>query len=320
MRCCAMLTSKAASTRRSGLTDFSRAHRGKESAKDALNEDPLLLWRHSSLQGSRCPGRISHALARRGCPQEPNAQPARQRNAYAGRPRHADGQPDAPLLAAGAALARAAGAGLPAGARAPAGRGPDRLPRHLRRASASCTNACPHRGASMFFGRNEEDGLRCVYHGWKFDVDRRLRRHAVRAGRVELQEQGAHRRAYPTQERGGIVWAYMGPPETMKPFREPAPSTPARAVADRARPVRLQLGAGPGRQPGHVPHLLPAPQPGALRPGAGRRRPARRPVERDVDLHPGPRPAPRASRYRRPGTASATPACARRPPATRTCE
>ncbi len=31
-------------------------------------------------------------------------------------------------------------------------------------------NACPHRGASMFFGRNEEEGLRCVYHGWKFDV------------------------------------------------------------------------------------------------------------------------------------------------------
>ena len=32
-------------------------------------------------------------------------------------------------------------------------------------------NACPHRGASLFFGRNEEDGLRCVYHGWKFDVN-----------------------------------------------------------------------------------------------------------------------------------------------------
>ena len=30
---------------------------------------------------------------------------------------------------------------------------------------------CPHRGASLFFGRNEEDGLRCVYHGWKFDVE-----------------------------------------------------------------------------------------------------------------------------------------------------
>src|SRR5690348_14723872 len=32
-------------------------------------------------------------------------------------------------------------------------------------------NNCPHRGASLFFGRNEEAGLRCVYHGWKFDVD-----------------------------------------------------------------------------------------------------------------------------------------------------
>ena len=32
-------------------------------------------------------------------------------------------------------------------------------------------NACPHRGASMFFGRNEENGLRCVYHGWKFDTE-----------------------------------------------------------------------------------------------------------------------------------------------------
>ena len=30
---------------------------------------------------------------------------------------------------------------------------------------------CPHRGAPLFFGRNEEDGLRCVYHGWKFDVE-----------------------------------------------------------------------------------------------------------------------------------------------------
>src|SRR5688572_16201249 len=32
---------------------------------------------------------------------------------------------------------------------------------------------CPHRGASMFFGRNEDNGLRCVYHGWKFDIDGR---------------------------------------------------------------------------------------------------------------------------------------------------
>src|ERR1051326_7516613 len=37
--------------------------------------------------------------------------------------------------------------------------------------SAFIQNNCPHRGASLFFGRNEEAGLRCVYHGWKFDVD-----------------------------------------------------------------------------------------------------------------------------------------------------
>ena len=36
-------------------------------------------------------------------------------------------------------------------------------------------NSCPHRGASLFFGRNEESGLRCIYHGWKFDVQRELR-------------------------------------------------------------------------------------------------------------------------------------------------
>ena len=52
-------------------------------------------------------------------------------------------------------------------------------------------NACPHRGASLFFGRNEEEGLRCVYHGWKFDVTGAVRRHADRAGREQLQAQGA---------------------------------------------------------------------------------------------------------------------------------
>src|SRR6266480_1463579 len=70
-------------------------------------------------------------------------------------------------------------------------------------------NACPHRGASLFFGRNEEDGLRCVYHGWKFDV----------AGNcVDMPSEPAESNfkskvkavAYPTRERGGLVWLYMG--------------------------------------------------------------------------------------------------------------
>jgi phenylpropionate dioxygenase-like ring-hydroxylating dioxygenase large terminal subunit len=78
-------------------------------------------------------------------------------------------------------------------------------------------NACPHRGASLFFGRNEEEGLRCVYHGWKFDV----------AGAcVDMPSEPAESnfkskvraRAYPTHERGGIIWTYMGAREVPPPL------------------------------------------------------------------------------------------------------
>ncbi|MBV9582941.1 MAG: Rieske 2Fe-2S domain-containing protein [Chloroflexi bacterium] len=73
-------------------------------------------------------------------------------------------------------------------------------------------NNCPHRGASLFFGRNEEGGLRCVYHGWKFDASG-----ACVDMPNELAESDFKSKvkavAYPTNERGGLVWAYMGPPE-----------------------------------------------------------------------------------------------------------
>ncbi len=71
-------------------------------------------------------------------------------------------------------------------------------------------DACPHRGASLFFGRNEEEGLRCVYHGWKFDttgacVD-------MPSEPAESNFRGKVRvRAYACIERNGIVWTYMGP-------------------------------------------------------------------------------------------------------------
>jgi len=76
---------------------------------------------------------------------------------------------------------------------------------------------CPHRGASLYYGRNEECGLRCVYHGWKFDrsgqcVDMPSERRSF-ASQITTA-------AYPTHESGGIVWTYMGPPETMTPFRD----------------------------------------------------------------------------------------------------
>src|SRR5256885_4134592 len=73
-------------------------------------------------------------------------------------------------------------------------------------------NACPHRGASLFFGRNEESGLRCVYHGWKFDVE---------GACVDMPSEPAESnfrnkvraQAYPGREWGGCIWVYMGPPE-----------------------------------------------------------------------------------------------------------
>jgi phthalate 4,5-dioxygenase oxygenase subunit len=71
---------------------------------------------------------------------------------------------------------------------------------------------CPHRLASLFFGRNEECGLRCVYHGWKFDVDGNCL--DIPSEPPEYRFQNKIRIAsYPTREYGGLIWIYMGPPE-----------------------------------------------------------------------------------------------------------
>jgi phthalate 4,5-dioxygenase oxygenase subunit len=68
---------------------------------------------------------------------------------------------------------------------------------------------CPHRCASLFLGRNEEGGLRCVYHGWKFDVSGRcLEMPNVPASR-DFKER-VRAKAYCTAERNGLIWVYMG--------------------------------------------------------------------------------------------------------------
>jgi phthalate 4,5-dioxygenase len=75
---------------------------------------------------------------------------------------------------------------------------------------------CAHRGVSLWFGRNEENGLRCPYHGWKYD-------HTGQCIEVpsEPPESGfcakIKLKSYPLIERGGILWAYMGPPELRPP-------------------------------------------------------------------------------------------------------
>lgn len=79
--------------------------------------------------------------------------------------------------------------------------------------------ACPHRGASLALGRNEDDALRCIYHGWKFDVDGRCVAMPTQIG----DEQAACARIkinrHPTHEAAGIVWVWIGSSEAL-PFPE----------------------------------------------------------------------------------------------------
>jgi phthalate 4,5-dioxygenase oxygenase subunit len=78
---------------------------------------------------------------------------------------------------------------------------------------------CPHRRANLFFGRNEDCGLRCVYHGWKFDVSGRVVDMPNAPTDSKLRDE-VRLTAYPTQEFGGLVWAYMGP-EAQRPAEVP---------------------------------------------------------------------------------------------------
>ncbi|HYK80384.1 MAG TPA: Rieske 2Fe-2S domain-containing protein [Micropepsaceae bacterium] len=71
---------------------------------------------------------------------------------------------------------------------------------------------CPHRRAPLFFGRNEECGLRCVYHGWKFDRTGACVDMPSEPAGTTLQSK-VKLLAYPIVEKGGVVWTYMGPKE-----------------------------------------------------------------------------------------------------------
>lgn len=72
---------------------------------------------------------------------------------------------------------------------------------------------CAHRGASLFLGRNEENGIRCSYHGWKYDVTGQC----TELPSVPSLACKMKIKAYPCLERGDILWAYMGPPDKQPP-------------------------------------------------------------------------------------------------------
>lgn len=73
---------------------------------------------------------------------------------------------------------------------------------------------CSHRGTSLFFGRNEECGLRCIYHGWKYDVDGRVVETPAEPAGSTLSNK-VHHTAYPCEEAAGVVWSYLGPKQKM---------------------------------------------------------------------------------------------------------
>src|SRR3989449_8736072 len=71
---------------------------------------------------------------------------------------------------------------------------------------------CSHRGTSLFFGRNEECGLSCIYHGWKYDIDGNVLDTPAEPAESMIKHHVRHT-AYPTYEKNGIIYTYMGPAE-----------------------------------------------------------------------------------------------------------
>src|SRR5437867_13130418 len=76
---------------------------------------------------------------------------------------------------------------------------------------------CSHRGTSLFYGRNEECGLRCIYHGWKYDIEGNVLETPAEPEGSSFKDRVKHP-AYPTHEAGGMILAYMGPPEKQPVF------------------------------------------------------------------------------------------------------
>jgi nitrite reductase/ring-hydroxylating ferredoxin subunit len=70
---------------------------------------------------------------------------------------------------------------------------------------------CSHRGTSLFYGRNEDCGLRCIYHGWKFDVDGHVLETPAEPANSDFRKKIRHL-AYPCKELAGMIFTYMGPP------------------------------------------------------------------------------------------------------------
>jgi phthalate 4,5-dioxygenase len=95
---------------------------------------------------------------------------------------------------------------------------------------------CPHRCASLFFGRNEQGGIRCVYHGWKYDVTGQCLEQANVPPHQAFADK-LRAKAYRAAERNGIVYVYMGAAETAPPL----PDIPATHIPEDEAKVTFVL-------------------------------------------------------------------------------
>jgi phthalate 4,5-dioxygenase oxygenase subunit len=93
---------------------------------------------------------------------------------------------------------------------------------------------CPHRHVSLALGRNENGGLRCLYHGWKMDVAGTVLEMASEPAASTLTQKVKHG-AYPTREWGGMVWTYLGPADAIPEFVPPAWAPTADAAVSIAK-------------------------------------------------------------------------------------
>ncbi|WP_207547558.1 Rieske 2Fe-2S domain-containing protein [Paraburkholderia ginsengiterrae] len=114
---------------------------------------------------------------------------------------------------------------------------------------------CPHRRVDLFFGRNEECGLRCVYHGWKFDVTGKIVDMPAEPENTQMKED-TRIKSYPVIEWGGVIWAYMGDQATM-PAKPPEMEwglvpAEARFITKRLQRTNYAQGVEGGIDSSHV--------------------------------------------------------------------
>ncbi|MDE0169651.1 MAG: Rieske 2Fe-2S domain-containing protein [bacterium] len=115
---------------------------------------------------------------------------------------------------------------------------------------------CPHRGSSLFFGRNADGGLQCLYHGWKFNVGGDCIENPTSPGLVGRPE--VAQTAYPTCEAGGIVWAYLGDAARLPPLPDLGylkVDEARRYVSKRLQPCHWLQALEADIDSSHVPYL-----------------------------------------------------------------